>query len=430
MASHGSSSNVMMMEDDVDQEDFVPHHHKEQEENVYVWEKRYLGDWDLLEHPELTATEAMQQLQLLEQRRKRERLVRGQITSVVRRGIIRFMYLVIDLSQNAQELQTIGARSDIIPSSGLVDGSGAHGVTISETSTAQSSEGVFGSQSRQAIVLKKTMEFVREYFDQNPLSQLGIIVTRNGFAEKICDLTGKTRNLETALRDRFHSDGLPSLQNALELAISSLSFIPSYGFKEVVVLYSSLSTCDPGDIFKTIDKLKKSNIRCSVIGFGAEMFLLRYLTRETNGTYGIPINEDNFKDLLFQHASPPPTTRSQQRSTAELIQMGFPQKRSENLLSMCIWYVNREKASSVCDWLFIDTDSITAIRTFVQEGTSVRAAQANIAIFRLIVPCAISNSYLHHIWHAHITIYFLFSRIMNLMLKEILCRPIRSTSRY
>ena len=32
-------------------------------------------------------------------------------------------------------------------------------------------------------------EFVRQYFDQNPLSQLGLIVTRNQSAQKVTDLT-------------------------------------------------------------------------------------------------------------------------------------------------------------------------------------------------------------------------------------------------
>ncbi len=32
--------------------------------------------------------------------------------------------------------------------------------------------------------------FIREFFDQNPLSHLGLIVLRNGVAEKLTDLSG------------------------------------------------------------------------------------------------------------------------------------------------------------------------------------------------------------------------------------------------
>eukprot|EP00953_Heterococcus_sp_UTEX-ZZ885_P029370 15593-Heterococcus_DN1.PRE.1 len=36
-------------------------------------------------------------------------------------------------------------------------------------------------------------DFVRGFFDQNPLSQLGIIITRDGRAEKITDLSGNPK---------------------------------------------------------------------------------------------------------------------------------------------------------------------------------------------------------------------------------------------
>ena len=35
-------------------------------------------------------------------------------------------------------------------------------------------------------------------------------------------------------------------QNALDLTVGSLRSIPPYGHREVLLLYSALSTCDPG----------------------------------------------------------------------------------------------------------------------------------------------------------------------------------------
>lgn len=55
------------------------------------------------------------------------------------------------------------------------------------------------------------------------------------------------------------------------MACTSLRAVPEYGNREVVVIYSSLSTCDPGDIHETIAKLKKHKVRASVVGLGAEM---------------------------------------------------------------------------------------------------------------------------------------------------------------
>jgi transcription initiation factor TFIIH subunit 2 len=36
-------------------------------------------------------------------------------------------------------------------------------------------------------------KFIVEFFDQNPISQMGVIVTRNGRAEKVAELSGKRR---------------------------------------------------------------------------------------------------------------------------------------------------------------------------------------------------------------------------------------------
>lgn len=46
--------------------------------------------------------------------------------------------------------------------------------------------------------------------------------------------------------------GEPSLQNSLELALSSLKNFPSHASREVLLIMSSLTTCDPGDINETI----------------------------------------------------------------------------------------------------------------------------------------------------------------------------------
>lgn len=44
--------------------------------------------------------------------------------------------------------------------------------------------------SRLAVMMAVTRSFIAEFFDQNPLSQLGIILMRNGVAERLTDLSG------------------------------------------------------------------------------------------------------------------------------------------------------------------------------------------------------------------------------------------------
>ena len=51
--------------------------------------------------------------------------------------------------------------------------------------------------SRLAVISALMYKFFREFFSQNPLSQLGLVVTRNGIAER---LTGKSSPLHTSRR--------------------------------------------------------------------------------------------------------------------------------------------------------------------------------------------------------------------------------------
>ena len=88
--------------------------------------------------------------------------------------------------------------------------------------------------------------------------------------------------------------------------------LPDYGSKEVLVVYGSLSTTDPGDIHATIEDMEASNIRCSVVGWGAEVFILKQLTKKTGGTYAVALDEGHFQELLLDHSPPPPTLSSDQ----------------------------------------------------------------------------------------------------------------------
>ena len=69
-------------------------------------------------------------------------------------------------------------------------------------------------------------------------------------------------------------EGNPSLQNSLELVMDNFQCVPAYGSKEVLCLFSSLTNCDPGDIFKTIEKVSQQNIRCNVISLSASINVL------------------------------------------------------------------------------------------------------------------------------------------------------------
>lgn len=145
--------------------------------------------------------------------------------------------------------------------------------------------------SRMAVVAKHVEAFIREFFDQNPLSQVSLVTIKDGVAHSLTDLGGSPESHIKALMGKLECSGDASLQNALDLVHGYLTQIPSYGHREVLILYSALSTCDPGDIMNTIQKCKDAKIRCSVIGLSAEIFICKHICQETGGLYSIALDE-------------------------------------------------------------------------------------------------------------------------------------------
>lgn len=144
---------------------------------------------------------------------------------------------------------------------------------------------------RMAVIGQQVEAYIREFFDQNPLSHVGLVTVKDGVAHCLTELGGSPESHIKALMSKMECSGDASLQNALELVHGYLNQIPTYGHREVLILYSALSTCDPGDIMDTIKKCKKGKIRCSVIGLAAEMFICKHICQETGGTYSVALDE-------------------------------------------------------------------------------------------------------------------------------------------
>lgn len=80
--------------------------------------------------------------------------------------------------------------------------------------------------SRFLCTVKLMDMFFNEFMDQNPISQIGLIVTRNKRAEIISVLSGNVKNHLDALKrlPDMACSGEPSLQNALQLALRTLKY--------------------------------------------------------------------------------------------------------------------------------------------------------------------------------------------------------------
>lgn len=284
--------------------------------NGYLWEDEYQRTWDIG-----TDGDDKQLLEhmirgMIEQRKKK--ILKD--STPFQRGIIRTLIVVIDGS-------LIMAEKDLRP-------------------------------TRFAMTLQYLTDFVTEFFDQNPILQMGMVLMRNGVSTLISEVNGlpqyhleKIRQLKARQHNRFEPKGDPLLQNALEMARSMLKY--TYGgaselknSKEVLVIFGALFTSDPRDIHKTIDSLVKDDIKCRVIGLLAQVAICQELVAKTNRdaayekNYGIIMNESHFKELLMDCVIPLPISedekRRQEHQTAEslgvpILRMGFPSKSQPHL---------------------------------------------------------------------------------------------------
>ncbi len=53
--------------------------------------------------------------------------------------------------------------------------------------------------------------------------------------------------------------------------IKKSGFFTDFTFREVIIIMGSLTTCDPGDINKTLEEAVNMKIKCSVINLSAEV---------------------------------------------------------------------------------------------------------------------------------------------------------------
>lgn len=179
-----------------------------------------------------------------------------------------------------------------------------------------------------------------DYFDQNPIGQLAIVCARDGLAERLSLMGGNTfdHGAVLASKRKLEPRGEPSLQNALEMARSCLSYVyftdkrhlPTSNTREILFISASLTSVDPGNIYHTIQSLVDDRIQVSVISLAAEMHVLCDLCQRTGGDFHVALNEDHYKELLMKHVPPrvivQDSSKEAQGDHGDLLVMGFPRR--------------------------------------------------------------------------------------------------------
>ncbi|KAJ3415115.1 hypothetical protein HDV05_005523 [Chytridiales sp. JEL 0842] len=265
----------------------------------YLWEESYKRSWDVLEEDEDGSLSTAVAGLLMQ---KRRRLLLNKDARPLLRGLIRHLYLIIDLSQS-----------------------------MSDSTTADHLR-----PNKLESALNVSEGFISEFFEVNPLGSLGVGVMRDGLGERISEMSGNVLEHQSAIRRRENREprGEASLQNAMELARMSLMHIPSHGSREILIVFGSLSTCDPGDIFETIEKLKAEKIKVSIVSIASEMHICKTICSETGGNYAVVLNDVHFKELMTQNIAPQPL--ESKTAGTSMIEMGFPINKSFEHPTLCM----------------------------------------------------------------------------------------------
>ncbi|KAL1413918.1 hypothetical protein MTO96_007967 [Rhipicephalus appendiculatus] len=159
----------------------------EEEGKGYRWETEYERTWEAIQEDESGLLQPSV-LDFVHRAKRKQMLAKKN----VRLGMMRHLYIVVDFSESMSE-------PDLKP-------------------------------TRLICTLKMLELFVEEFFDQNPISNVGVISTCNKRAQKLCELAGNAGKVVEALQSSKTQvpSGEPSLQNSLELAAEVLRYVYMY----------------------------------------------------------------------------------------------------------------------------------------------------------------------------------------------------------
>ena len=263
-----------------------------EEDSKYKWETNE-SSWDAVQEDEHGNI-----ISFVTERDRSHRAKARRITSSIRRGLIRYVVFAVDCSSAALEKDYRPSRLECIKSVGR--------------------------------------KFVLDYFDQNPISQMSVIITKDRVAKKITELSGNPKYHEGQIANLDSAEGEASLQNVVNLSLNILRNIPEYGTRELIIVYNSLKTRDPSNIFETIAEAKRLKIRVSVICTAAEMYVCKKLTEDTGGVFGVAMDPPHLSELLMLHVAPPPDLKNRSQLATDFIYMGFPKKTVQSNVVLAV----------------------------------------------------------------------------------------------
>ena len=214
--------------------------------------------------------------------------------------------------------------------------------------------------NRFVVTLRYAQDYVREFFEQNPISQMCVLAMHDGICLRVSEMSGNPNDHVVAiqgLRIGRHAReplGSPSLQNALEMARASLYHTPKHGTREVVITMGALLTVDPGDIHQTVKSCAKDGLRVQIVGMSGRLKICSDICEKTNAgddkTYAVALDQSHFRQLLLATTTPPLIRKEEEleANKASLLVMGFPSRINEEVASLCACHAELTRGGFRC----------------------------------------------------------------------------------
>ncbi|ORX39429.1 Ssl1-like-domain-containing protein [Kockovaella imperatae] len=305
-------------------------------DGMQTWEGAYTRSWDVIqEDDEEGGLQSTVEKLLARGRRKRAMAGEGPI----RRSIIRHMFIILDLSESMRD-------KDFRP-------------------------------TRWEVTLQYLRGYIGEWFDQNPLGQIGIVLMRDRLSETLIPMGGNPQEILAALADKrkLEPSGEPSLQNGLTMAKGGMGHLPVTSSLEILVIFSSISTADPDgptSIQQTMKDLVQSRVRTTIISLSGEIKICKQISERTGGKFGVAMDEDHLRELLWETIPPPAQTiaapltvgvrnalaaggvgtgaggRNKPAPAGDLMVMGFPVRLPLGGETMCVCHGILKKGGYLC----------------------------------------------------------------------------------
>ncbi|OAG33252.1 transcription initiation factor TFIIH subunit 2 [Nematocida sp. ERTm5] len=211
-------------------------------------------------------------------------------TENLQRGIVRRILLVLDMSHSIEE-------RDFLP-------------------------------SRKYYVKKGVMKFFREFIESNPLSTVGLAVVCGGMSYLVSSILCEEEEIEMCFSQN-EGAGNFSLGSAFE---TINEFFHGCSFLKEVVFIVSGFTFVGSSPFILKSTLINKGIIMHTIHMAGEMEILRKLSEESGGVFGIVNCPEDLFTLLGLICIPPPHSASARLS---MLKIGFPSPIHENTICAC-----------------------------------------------------------------------------------------------